>query len=290
MTTMTTGPSQADWDRADLWGSPRQTRGIGPVDAVWALVWFIVVQVVVTAFALAAITSDPLADPTLVTDSSVVLIAGLVSLWAVFGGFPLFVSWRHGTHSLARDFGLVPPWAARALRHLVIGFAAGLALRAMSIGASLLAGHLGLPAGENSSWLTSSRALGATVFLMIGAAVIGPIFEEIFFRGFLMRTITDWATPGWLAKIRRRPPASALPSWWPRARGVIAIVTSSVLFGFMHITGADAAGAFVVTTTGTVGLVLAIMTARSGTLSMAIGAHVAFNSSGIALMLLGVAG
>lgn len=248
--------------------------------------WIVIAQIIVSGVALSATITDPTGDLENLTTSTPLLVAGLLSLWSVFLGYPWIASRLRGTGSLARDFGFVVPVG----KALLAGVGLGLGLRALSIGATVAAERLGMTTGENSSWLTQERAVLATVFLLSATAVLGPVLEELFFRGLLMKSILGWTSSPLLRRLQGAPMGPTAMRRWSRAAPTVAVVVSSVVFGLMHLTGADAGGLFVVATTATVGAVFAVVSLRTGTLAVAIAGHVAFNSSGVALMLLGVAG
>jgi membrane protease YdiL (CAAX protease family) len=65
------------------------------------------------------------------------------------------------------------------------------------------------------------------------------------------------------------------------------VVLSSLLFGILHHQGSNTFGSwFVVGTTTTIGMVLAVIRYRTGRLGTAICTHVLFNASGVLLALL----
>lgn len=100
------------------------------------------------------------------------------------------------------------------------------------------------PAGLAAVWLILRASLGV---------IIVPIAEELAFRGFLYRLISE-----------RGPASFAAPAF-----SIAAIVVSSLLFGLLHerwLAGTLA------------GVVFALVMVRSGRLSDAIAAHVAANA------------
>lgn len=242
--------------RTDLWGPPRPFRtGYTLADVGWAFGAFIVIQVLVAVLGIGYIVTSGI-DPTTITTSTPIIVGGLISLWVLFAGFPLLMSKIHGTGSL-REFGVrMPRW-----RHIWQGLIIGLVLRLASIGLTSVAEAFGVTIGGNTELLTGERALAALIFIVVATSVIGPVMEEIFFRGFLMKVFSRYGA-------------------------AFSIIASSVLFGLMHINSLDASGLFVVTMTGLCGLALALIAHRDGDLRRAMTVHIAFNTSGVALSFL----
>ncbi len=105
--------------------------------------------------------------------------------------------------------------------------------------------------------LTDKAQGGGVLLLVLVVAVMAPLAEEVFFRGMLQRTL-----------------ARALPIW-------PAMVVTSLLFAVSHfqLLQLPALAAF--------GLVLSVLTHRSGRLGPAIWAHVGFNATTLVALLAG---
>lgn len=263
MTVVTT----TDWSKTDLWGPPRPPRRFGAVHAAWAVLWFVVAQVVAAVAVLASAWLDPNLSID-VASSGPVVVGGMLALWSVFVGYPLWVCRFRGTRSLAIDFRLARPTATQ----LLVGAGLGLALRAVSIGGGTVAAKLGMTVGDNASWLTSGYTRGVLVFLVIGTCLIGPFAEELFYRGLLLSALLRWR---------------AVPE---RARTVAAVAVSSLAFGLSHATGASAGAGYVVGQTAAIGALFAVLALdRRWGLATSSAAHVVFNTTGVLLMFVGVA-
>lgn len=256
-----------NWSKADLWGPPRPRPVLGPRHALWGLAWFVLVQLLVAAIVICTLWADPSLGLT-VASSGPAVAGGELALWAVFVGYPLWVSRFRSTGSLAADFRLTLP----RIGQLLAGIGLGLALRAASIGVSALTAALGGSAGDNTGWLNGGYSRAVETFLLVGTCLLGPLAEEMFFRGVLMTALERW---------------TAVPA---RARVSVAIAVSSLAFGASHASGANAGAFTVVAQTAILGALLALAVRhRRGGLAVSAAIHVAFNTSGVVLLLLGIA-
>ncbi len=114
------------------------------------------------------------------------ILLGEVGLWSGFGGTCVLVSRRYGTGSLATDFGLagrgVDP--AYGLVALLGCFISAAVIGSIFVGTRFQ--------GSNTNIITSQKGntVGVAVVTVI-TAVGAPIFEELFFRGFLRRALSS---------------------------------------------------------------------------------------------------
>lgn len=273
------------WGRADLWGPPRPPRPFGALDIATGAAALLAAQVAFGAAALAYELTVRGTDPTEAANATSVLLIGMAAMWAVFLGWPAVAARRTGAAVTA----LIGPWTAQvsragALRALGGAVALAVALRAASIGLDLLASGAGWAVEGNSSWMTADRAAWATAAVLLGGAVVGPIAEEVFFRGLALRSIQASLQRRWASR--------------PRAVSVLAVVLSSIAFGLPHAStiGADgavtsplsASGMYVLAQTTLIGAVLGVLALRKG-LAAACAAHVTFNGLGVMLIMAGVA-
>jgi len=187
------------------------------------------------------------------------MLASQLALWAGFLGAVVVASWRNGTRSLARDYGLSwPTWH--------------------DLGAGVVGGFLGrLPStlililiviadgGFNSSNAAGRQLNGVTpegtagwvilgLFLVVGA----PIVEELLFRGLLQGAFTRrlGATP--------------------------AIFVTALIFCFAHILNEGPLAPFVLFPPA---LILGYLRHRYGKLAPGMIAHSTFNAIAFALLL-----
>lgn len=100
------------------------------------------------------------------------------------------------------------------------------------------------------------RADGGMIVLLVALVVIGaPLVEEVLYRGLL-----------------QRPALERFPHW-------LVIIAVAAVFALFHFRPIEFPGLFVA------GLVFGVCAARTGRLGMAVAAHVAFNATGVALVL-----
>jgi membrane protease YdiL (CAAX protease family) len=171
-----------------------------------------------------------------------------IGLWCGLGGTCVVASRRYGTGSLVGDFG----WRIRAV-DLAWGPLAALAciFTAGFIGAAFQGTRF---SGSNTNIITSQRGntFGVAVVTVI-AAIGAPVFEELFFRGFLRVSL-----------------GSRL--------GVGAVWAQAVLFGFAHYQfGLGLGNVSVVTATAGIGVVLGYTAHLARRLGPGMIAHGLFN-------------
>jgi uncharacterized protein len=181
------GPSGAlDWGP---WGTagpgregdsgPHQARELLPSRAAW---WAL--PGAAAGIVLGGVGSTIGVALTGSTKSATTDLLGEVGLWAAMLGTALFVSRRYGRASLRRDFGLsIRP------RDLLWGaLAAASALAIAQVVVVVFANTR--YAGSNDEVLTQQEGheVGLVVVSLI-VALGAPVFEELFFRGFLRTTL-----------------------------------------------------------------------------------------------------
>ena len=173
------------------------------------------------------------------------MAAGWIGLWTGLVGVPLLTSRRKGTGSLAADFGL------RARPSDGAGVAVGvfcqlLALPALYFLIQRLTGDLDVSRPARQLAEDFDGAAFAVVGLM--ATFAAPVVEELFYRGLLLRAAARRFGARW------------------------AVLGSSVVFGMSHFQLVQFPGLFLF------GVVLAVLSLRTGRLGASIAAHVAFNA------------
>lgn len=185
-----------------------------------------------------------------------VLAASLVALWSVYAAGIWLASSQLGSGSVVTDLGI--SFRPVDLAGVPIGVAAQLVL--------VPAVYLPLRAIWSDTFTRDrleetardlvDRADGGLVVVLFVLVVVGaPVMEEAFFRGML-----------------QRPLLATIPSW--SAVGAVAAV-----FAAVHFRPLEFAGLFAF------GVVLGVCAWRTGRLAMPVLAHVAFNATGLILVL-----
>ncbi len=244
---------------AQRWGLP---------DIVIGFVFIIVIVAVATVLGLAIgglDTMDQLVDGDLSGADTLIFLA-LTSFGqgAAMGSWPVIVA-RWKGNGVRNDFGWRFEWVDIAyglgIGGLMLFLAGG-----VGYGVSALVG-LDPGAGESTNTQIISDASGGPAFFIIlmAAVVIAPIAEELFFRGLCLRAIEK------------------------RFGTVAAVLGSTFLFTLPHFTNPSLAGTTVLfAVIGSVGLVLAVLTVKTGRIGAAVIAHAVFNGVGVAATLAAV--
>lgn len=187
------------------------------------------------------------------------LIYGVLALEvvAIFAAVSLFAK-RRRRLSWA-DIGLRPPSGRIVRRAIIGGLLCFVVLTPIMAGVSSLLGEPGV--SPQAPFVVGQ---GFTVpryiaILLLGGGLI-PLAEEVFFRGIVYQ---------WMRK-----------HWGPAA----SVMASAVVFGAAH-----AVFPLVAITAFLVGLVLALVYERSGTLWASVIVHAVFNSVSLSVMFLGSA-
>lgn len=239
-----------------LGAAPTSRRSAG----MWLLfgaLGFLIGQVVGAVFSvLAAIAQGKLHSLSAVANLSEpptwYIVSTLLGLWVGFLGGPLMASTIRGTRSLIRDVGLRFKWID--LIGIPIGVAGQFLVVAIYIPISPHVHNFSQKFNAPSQKLTGgSHGIGFAVIAVLTVAG-APFFEEVFFRGLLLRSLTRL--------------------FGNFGRGVgpaLAIVITGVLFGLAHAESLQLLGL------ATFGVILSFISYRTGRLGMNMAAHAAFN-------------
>jgi len=187
------------------------------------------------------------------------MLVSQLALWVGFLGAVVVASWRNGTHSLVRDYGLSwPKW-----HDLTAGVSGGLLGRVPStlilVLIVLATNGFNTPntAGRDIDGSTPEGAAGwviTALLLVVGA----PIVEELLFRGLIQGAFTRrlGATP--------------------------AIFVTALIFCFAHVLNEGPVAPFVLFPPA---LILGYLRHRYGRLAPGMIAHATFNGIAFALLL-----
>lgn len=186
------------------------------------------------------------------------VVVGLVGFWAGFGGAPFVAARRRGSGSLARDFGLRFRLPGDVLRGLGIGLAGQLVLvNLIYLPLRWLDPHAVERVSDPAKEITGSGHGWGLLALAVVICIGAPVFEELFFRGLLLRSVEARLGPRW------------------------AVVVSAVVFGLVHFEPLQTPALIAF------GLVLGTVAVRTRRLGPTICAHAAFNGVTVLLLALG---
>lgn len=169
--------------------------------------------------------------------------------YLAIGGGVWLVCRRRGTGSLRRDVGfavlLRDWWAVAVGLGIVIGFGAVYSL----------IDRLDLVKVDNQQVVEDLEKAGGAELaaLAIVAVLLAPVFEELLFRGLLLRALQRRLDPRW------------------------AIGISGVAFGAIHLLDPSLGTLIRVPALATFGVVSSVQAVRTGSLSRSILLHVGFN-------------
>jgi membrane protease YdiL (CAAX protease family) len=180
------------------------------------------------------------------------IVSTLLGLWAGFLGGPWIASLARGSGSFVRDMGLRFRWID------CFGIAIG-------AGGQLLVGLIYIPISHhvhdfNQKFDAPAQKLtggshGVGFALIALLTVVGaPFFEELFFRGLLLRSL-----------------ARLFGTWGRWVGPTLAIVITGVLFGLAHAESLQLIGL------ATFGIILSFVSYRTGRLGMDMVSHASFN-------------
>jgi membrane protease YdiL (CAAX protease family) len=182
-----------------------------------------------------------------------------LALWAGFLGAVVVASWRNGTRSLGRDYGLCWPKLHDVTAGITGGFLGRVPSTIVLVLIVLATTGFNSPnaAGREINGTTPEGTAGwviTVLFLVVGA----PFVEELLFRGLIQGAFTRrlGATP--------------------------AIFVTALIFCFAHVLNEGPVAPFVLFPPA---LILGYLKHRSGRLAPGMVAHATFNGLAFALLL-----
>lgn len=240
------------------WGLPAFFLGLG---------FFVLAELIGIVLQLVVGTSAP----------DLMVLVGYLLVWAAFLGALAIATLTGGRRSFVADFGLRFRWV-----DLPLGVVLG---AAVAIGAGFLenwivstlggAGYSNLPSrSEPTAWYIVNAVLGA--------AIIAPFVEELFFRGLFLRSLAHLVRGG-LHRVRGRewdPSLQDPPRGRRIAAAIVSVGVSAVVFTSFHMLEADEPVDLLLLAAGTLplGIVNGILAYRTGRLGPGILAHITFNA------------
>lgn len=222
----------------------------------------------------------------------------------ILSSFALYLPWvfmmwystrYRGRKSFAKDFGVRVKWI-----DLPVGLLIAIVLAALVQGISLGLDALGvdMSAVDNTAPFRNQDFVWQLILFVGLAGIVGPIMEELFFRGFLLQAFIRHFNNGNVDKpkspfglsIQRHQVGLFnaylnFRNWGYRHQYTLSIIITSLIFGFAHfpyqedMTSTQTIGAFIIVgITGLLGLVFAIIAVKTKRIGINMFAHIFYNS------------
>ena len=256
-------------DGADRSLGRQLDAGAAPVDRPSAWMWllfaalgFLAGQILAGIFvAVAAAIDGKLASLSAITKldepPTWYIVSTLLGLWAGFFGSAWLATRVRGTKSLVRDLGLAFRW--KDLIGIPIGVGGQILVALMYVPISHHVHNFNQRFNAPGQRLTGGSHGAGFAVIAVLTVVGAPFFEEVFFRGLLLRA---------LARLFGR-----IGGWVGPA---LAIVVTGVLFGLAHAESLQLLGL------AAFGIILSVVSYRTGRLGMNMVAHATFNLLAVA--------
>jgi membrane protease YdiL (CAAX protease family) len=273
-------------------GAKVKKRKWGVKDVVINFFVFIFVQLVVVLiaswiFSISSTSSDPVEATAALVSSPWIILCSSISMYATWLLGMLYVTHFKGKKSLKIDFKLYMRWYDPLIGIAIAGALMGLvALSSWVLGDVL---NLNMKGSDNGTAITAFTGVWFFVIAIGIASIVGPLFEEIFFRGFVLRAFLETIKNN-LARVSSEEEAGfglAVARGLYKARNWIAVGASSIFFGLMHVQGFETFGQiYVMIATGTLGLVFGICALKFKRLGPVIFAHMFYNGTTLILSVM----
>jgi len=229
----------------------------------------------------------------------------------IISSFALYIPWLfmmwYSTHyrgrkSFKKDFWVNVKWI-----DIPLGLLTALVLVALVQGISMGLEALGLDLSsvDNTAPFRNQDFIWQLVLFIGLAGIVGPIMEELFFRGFLLQAFIRHFNRGDVHEPRspfglniQRHQAWLFNSylnfrnWGYKHQYTLSVIITSLIFGFAHfqwkenMTPEQLLGSFVIVgITGLLGLAFALITIKTKRIGINMFAHIFYNST-VAVMAL----
>lgn len=296
------------WDRSNPKAKvkkffPKPKKQWGLIEVTLSMVIFIVLTIIMLIAILGYVTAQyiPTGENSLenvqrIQDDALALASTPILI--LVSSFLMYFSWLgmmwystkfKGLKSFAKDFGLKFKWK----KDILIGLGLAVVLFGFVQGSTALLGALGFDLSQaGNTEIFKGNGIVWTFVLMIGlVGIIGPICEELFFRGFLLQGLIKHFRRGNVHEARS-PFGEAVITYTPfvfeaylvirnfcyKWKYVLSIIISSACFGLMHFSSNSPGGWLIVAITGTLGLVFAIIAVKTRRLGITIFGHIFYNT------------
>lgn len=228
-------------------------------------VWYPIVVFGISIFATAFISVIlALVGVDLLNDQKVLLLVN--ALLFVFLGVGAWLGWRIKGTPMEEIFSL-----KRVTKKQIILTMLGYALLqpVLVLISSAINEIFKLNITGNSDSIVNGQL---SIITLLAVMIVAPLFEEIFFRGILF--------DGFLNSFRKFIPVK------DSVRVAFTVAFTGFFFGLLHLTAFDVNGYVSVATTALLGVSFAMLRAKTGSLTLNILGHFAFNSVGFLFIAL----
>ncbi len=278
----------------DVSSKTSRVRTWGVFNWIINIIIFFVVQIAVSLIFLSSTTTIT-SDPQSILDAAanpMFILFNALSMYIVWIGGMAWVTYRHGERSFKKDFKLLfKKW------DVFIGLGIAAFLYLFMAGLQFLLADvfkLNLEGADNGAILLANDGIWLVIIAFGIASFLGPISEELWFRGFLMQSILKTVQNQKDKLVRLQLNKDNAPVRWrfvsflDKIKYPLTLIVTSVIFGLFHFQGTFATfgAVFVIIATGTLGLVLGIAALVFKRLGPAIFAHIFYNFSTLAIALL----
>lgn len=221
-----------------------------------------------------------------------------IGMYAIWVFMMWYSTYKRGLKSFAKDFWVKVNWK----NDIWIGalVAAGLTAVSQAIALTFVGLGFDLSGSDNAAIFFQQKGVWFILLTFIMVPILGPIAEELFFRGFLLQGLIRHFRRGNVSGPRSSFGSSiqrnmtpvfngyiSFRNWCYKQKYNLAIVLSSLAFGLMHFQGVNNFGNwFVVGITGLIGFVFALIAVRTKRLGISIFGHIFFNSISVAMSLM----
>jgi membrane protease YdiL (CAAX protease family) len=222
----------------------------------------------------------------------------------LISSFALYVPWvfmmwystrYRGRKSFAKDFWVRIKWIDAPLG-LLVAIVLTTAVQGISMGLTALG--IDLSTVDNTGPFRNHEFIWQLILFVGLAGILGPIMEELFFRGFLLQALIRHFNRGDVHEPRSQFGLTiqrnqawlfntylSFRNWGYRYQYALSAVISSIIFGFAHfaysenMTPEQLTGAFIIVgITGMLGLVFAFLTLKTKRIGINMFGHIFYNS------------
>lgn len=249
------------------------------------LLFYLAAQLVVSAPFLADAVNNNIPVEDLLLNPFIILLSSLAG-YAVWLAGMLITTYRKGMKDFFKEY-----WVHFKKQDILWGVLIAAVLYGVVFGATWFVSdvlNVDMSGADNGGIFANQSGIWLFVLAFGIATVLGPLFEELFFRGYALQGVFRSIDRSVLkAEMSENSYYIKFVQIMDRSRNFLAVIITSVIFGFMHFQGWEQFGQwFVVIVTGLLGAVFAVVTLKFRRLGPVIFAHMLYNGSTLALALM----